>query len=173
MVRRKQDIKVLTRFSFDAFLEWSPAERNSFSLTVKWGWTASYQTIALNSVLSDGLIKTHYLLCIFVMTFTDVLHCSGRLVISIKTYIEQLGSFISRSQKVLITFFLLHQKTVSAVFAHALSFFRKTRWNKFFFPIPCALGILGLITHFKQLLVQDFRHLYTQNKSVLLTCIWN
>lgn len=59
--------------------------------------------------------------------------------------------FISRSQKVSLnySFFLLHQKTVGSVFAHVLSFFRNTRWNNFF-SSPCALGILGLITNFKQ-----------------------
>lgn len=123
-----------TSFSFYAFLQCSPAERNSFSLTVRWGWTTSYQTVALNSEISDGLIKTHYLLCIFVMTFNDVLHCSGRLVISIKAYLNNLSTFISRSQKILITFFFCCTKRQWActVFAHVLSFFRKTRWNKFF-----------------------------------------
>jgi len=90
--------------------------------------TANYHTIALNSVLSDGLIKTHYLLCIFVMTFTDVLHCSGRLVISITTYIEQLELiYLKISENLNYFFFLLHQKTVGSVFEHVLSFFRNTR----------------------------------------------
>lgn len=89
--RWKQDITVLTRFRLMHFYS-GALPRGTPLVSVQWGWTASYQTIALNSVLSDGLIKTHYLLCIFVMTFTDVLHCSGRLVISIKTYIEQLES---------------------------------------------------------------------------------
>lgn len=124
-----------------------PCRENSFSLTVRWGWTTSYQTVALNSELSDGLIKTHYLLCIFVMTFTDVLHCSGRLVISIKTYLNNLSTFISRSQKILITLFPAAPKDSGfAQCLHVLSFFRKTRWNKFF-SSPCALVILGLITN--------------------------
>ncbi len=147
MVRWKQDNTALTHFSFDAFLQWSPAERNSFSLTVKCGWTASFHTIALNLVLSDGLIKTQYLFCIFVMTFTDVLHCSGRLVISIKTDIEQLESIYQQISESLNYFlFLLHQKTVGSVFAHVLSFVRKTRWNKFFFvPVLVYFGTYYLL----------------------------
>lgn len=38
-------------------------------------------------------------------------------------------------------FFLLHQKTVGSVFAHVLSFFRKTRWNKVFFVPVLVLWV--------------------------------
>lgn len=175
MVRQKQDIAVLTHFWFDVFLQWSPAERNSFSLTVKWGWTASYHTIALNSVLSDGLIKTQYLLGIFVMTFTDVLHCSGRLVISIKTYIEQLESIYQQVSESLNYFFVCCTKRqwVQCLHTCCHSLERQDETSFFFCSSPCALGILGLITNFKPPLVQESRRLYTQNKSLLLTCICN
>lgn len=137
------------RFSFYAYLQCSPAERNSFSLTVRWGWTTSYQTVALDSELSDGLIKTHYLLCIFVMTFTDVLHCSGRLVISIKTYLNDLSTFISRSQKILITFFSAAPKDSGFAQCLHMCCHSLERQDETSFSSPCALVILGLITNFK------------------------
>lgn len=137
MVRQKQDIAVLTHFWFDVFLQWSPAERNSFSLTMKWGWTASYHTIALNSVLSDGLIKTQYLLGIFVMTFTDVLHCSGRLVISIKTYIEQLESIYQQVSESLNYFFFCCTKRqwVQCLHTCCHSLERQDETSFFFVPV--------------------------------------
>jgi len=143
--------------------------------------TANYHTIALNSVLSDGLIKTHYLLCIFVMTFTDVLHCSGRLVISITTYIEQLELIYLKISENLNYFFFCCTKRQWVLCLNMCCHSLETQDETFFPPSPCALGILGLITNFKQpRRIQNknshiHSFLYTQptceNNSLLLTCI--
>lgn len=98
--------------------------------------TASYQTIALNSVLFDGLIKTHYLLCIFVMTFTDVLHCSGRLVISIKTYIEQLELIYQQiSENLNYFFFFCCTKRQWVLCLHMCCHSLETQDETHFFPV--------------------------------------